>query len=85
MFGKLDGYKEKSEPQSYLERKIIYVTTYLYSLMIKMGLPWWLSSEKSTCSATDLGSIPGSGKSPGGVYGNPLKYSCLENPMDRGA
>ena len=33
----------------------------------------------------DLGSIPGLGKSPGGGHGNPLQYSCLENPMDRGA
>ena len=33
----------------------------------------------------DLGSIPGSGRSPGGGHGNPLQYSRLENPMDRGA
>ena len=33
----------------------------------------------------DVGSIPGLGRSPGGGQGNPLKYSCLENPMDRGA
>ena len=33
----------------------------------------------------DVGSIPGSGKSPGEGNGNPLQYSCLENPMDRGA
>ena len=33
----------------------------------------------------DTGSIPGSGRSPGGGHGNPLQYSCLENPMDRGA
>ena len=33
----------------------------------------------------DMGSVPGSGRSPGGGHGNPLKYSCLENPMDRGA
>ena len=33
----------------------------------------------------DLGSVPGSGRSPGGGHGNPLQYSCLENPMDRGA
>ena len=33
----------------------------------------------------DAGSISGSGKSPGGGHGNPLQYSCLENPMDRGA
>ena len=33
----------------------------------------------------DSGLIPGSGRSPGGWHGNPLQYSCLENPMDRGA
>ena len=33
----------------------------------------------------DMGSIPGSGRSPGGGHGNPLWYTCLENPMDRGA
>ena len=33
----------------------------------------------------DVGLIPGSGRSPGGGHGNPLQYSCLENPMDRGA
>jgi len=33
----------------------------------------------------DMGSIPGLGRSPGGGNGNPLQYSCLENPMDRGA
>ena len=33
----------------------------------------------------DAGSIPGSGRSPGGGHVNPLQYSCLENPMDRGA
>ena len=33
----------------------------------------------------DTGSIPGSGKYPGGEHGNPLQYSCLENPKDRGA
>ena len=34
---------------------------------------------------TDSDSIPGWGRSPGGGHGNPLQYSCLENPMDRGA
>ena len=33
----------------------------------------------------DMGSIPGSGRSPGGGHGNPLQHSCLENPMARGA
>jgi len=41
--------------------------------------------KKSACSAGDLGSIPGLGSSPGDGNGNPLQYSCLKNPMDRGA
>ena len=41
--------------------------------------------KESACNAGDLGSIPGSGRSPGEGNGNPLQYSCLENPMDRGA
>ena len=39
----------------------------------------------SACNAGDLGLIPGSGRSPEERNGNPLQYSCLENPMDRGA
>ena len=45
----------------------------------------WLHGEEPTCSAGDLGSIPGSGRSPGEGHGNPLQYSCLGNSMDRGA
>ena len=41
--------------------------------------------EESTCNARDPGSIPESGKSSGEGTGNPLQYSLLENPMDRGA
>ena len=36
-------------------------------------------------NAGDAGSVPGSGRSPGEGNGNPLQYSCMENPMDRGA
>ena len=39
--------------------------------------------KESACNAEDLGWIPGSGRSPGKGNGNPLQYSCLENPMDR--
>ena len=52
------------------------------------GLPQWLSSKESICNAgdaVDSGSIPGLGRSPGEGNGNPLQYSCLENPTDRGA
>ena len=48
-------------------------------------LPWWLSGKESTCNAGNTGLIPGLGRSPGEGNGNPLQYSCLENPMDRGA
>ena len=48
-------------------------------------LPWWLSGKESACSAGDMGSIPGLGRFPGEGNGYPLQYSCLENPMDRGA
>ena len=38
-----------------------------------------------SANAGDMGSVPGSGRSPGGGKGNPLQYFCLGNPMDRGA
>ena len=41
--------------------------------------------KASACNAGDLGLIPGLGRFPGEENGNPLQYSCLENPMDRGA
>ena len=40
---------------------------------------------ESACNAGDIGSVPGLGRSPGVGNGNPLQYSCLENPKDRGA
>ena len=52
------------------------------------GFPGGSVGKESTCSVGDTAdacSIPGLGRSPGGGCGNPLKYSCLENPMDRGA
>ena len=45
-----------------------------------LGLPWWPDSKESSCNIGDLGLIPGLGRSPGGGHGNPLQYSCLENP-----
>ena len=52
------------------------------------GFPDGTSGREPACNARDArdsGSIPGSGRSPGGCNGNPLKYSCLENPINRGA
>ena len=47
--------------------------------------PGGSDGKESACSAGDLDSIPGLGRSPGEGHGNPLQYSCLETPMDRGA
>ena len=45
-----------------------------------MGFPGRSDGKQSACNAGNLGSIPGLGRSPGGGHGNPLQYSCLENP-----
>ena len=50
-----------------------------------MDFPGGSEGKASACNAGDLGSIPGPGRSPGEGNGNPLQYSCLENPMDREA
>ena len=65
----------------------------LYSIIfhgftLNPGFPGGSDGKASTCNAGDLGSIPRSGRAPGEGNGNPLhplQYSCLENPMDRGA
>ena len=49
------------------------------------GFPGGSEVKASACNAGDLGSIPGSVRSPGEGNGNPLQDSCLENPMDGGA
>ena len=49
-----------------------------------MDLPACLSGKESTCNGRDGDLIPGPGRSPGEGYGNPLQYSCLGSPMDRG-
>ena len=56
--------------------------------MFDFGLPLWFNSKESACNAQatgDVDSIPWLGGSLGGGHGNPLQYSCLENPIDRGA
>ena len=53
--------------------------------LVVMGFPGGSDGKESSSNAGDLGSIPGSGRSPGKGNGNPLRYSYLENPMDRGA
>ena len=50
--------------------------------MVAWGFPGGSEVKASACNAGDLGSIPGSGRYPGEGNGNPLQYSCLENPTD---
>ena len=59
--------------------------THIYIYMYVLGLPGGSDGKESTCNEGDLGSIPGLGRCPEGGHGNSLQYSCLENPMDRGA
>ena len=58
---------------------IFIIVLYLF------GFPGGSDGKASACTVGDLGLIPGSGRSPGEGNGNPLQYSCLENPRDRGA
>ena len=53
--------------------------------MSLLGLPGGSVVKNPPANVGDVGLIPGSGRSPGGGNGNPLQYSCLENPMERGA
>ena len=68
----LSGCSRPSHPTGNLSRHIV-------------GFPDGSDGKEAACSAGELGSIPGSGRSPRGGHGNPLQYSSLENSMDRGA
>ena len=71
---------------------LIYIESY-YDLFVicdinticLLGFLGGSNGKESACNAGDLGLIPGVGRSPRGVHGNPLKDSCMENHMDRGA
>ena len=85
--------------QHHIVHKSPYFTTTTFSFLSRFwydvffcqmytiwwGSPKWLSGIESTCQARDMGLIPGSRRSPGEGNGNPLHYSCLENPIDREA
>ena len=53
---------------------------HLYLGIVEGNFPGGSVSKESACNVEDLGLIPGLGRSPGGGHGNPLQYSCLENP-----
>ena len=72
----------------FLPSRLSSVSRILSTYILRMGLPLWLSGKESASSSGatgDLGLIPRSGRSLGGGHNNPLQYSYLENPMDRGA
>ena len=70
---------------SYGWRIYMYIYMYIYFLWGFPGGPNGKNLPANTRDLRDVGWIPGLGRSPGGGYGNPLRYSCLENPMDKGA
>ena len=57
----------------------------IWIIYLKISFLLASDGKESTCHAGDPGLIPGLGRSPGGGHDNPLQYSCLENPMVRGA
>ena len=57
----------------------------VWNIRLTVGFPGGSEVKPSAWHAGDLGPIPGSGRSPGEGNGNPLQYSCLENPMEGGA
>ena len=63
--------------------KLSLSATFFYTALLLLGSPGGSDGEESACNAGDMGSIPGLGRSPGGGNGNPLRYSCLENSMER--
>ena len=56
----------------------------LYLFIVKLDFPGVSDGKESACNAGELGVIPWLGRFPGGGNSNPLQYSCLENPRDRG-
>ena len=73
---------------NYCERRDINITELFKILLNNFALCSGTISKEPVCQCrrhNETGLIPQSGRSPGGGLGNPLQYSCLENPMDRGA
>ena len=63
----------------------IHTHTHIYIYISFPGGSWVKNPPANVGDVRDASSVPGSERSPEGGHGNPLQYSCLENPMDRGA
>ena len=78
-------------PPAMQETSVIFLVTKFPWRRDRLPIPVFLGfcggsdGKESACNAGDLGSIPRLGRSPGVGHGNPLQYSCLGKPMDRGA
>ena len=70
--------------RDWAEKGLLKLVFWFFFLSVFMGFPGGSVDKESACRVGDLGSIPGSGISPGEGNGNSLQYSCLENPMDQG-
>ena len=84
-----EGETEHTANESYNLTSLLFehIDFFLYSFVIcrsatLIGKTHGSDGKESTCDAGDLGSNPGSGRSPGGGHGNPIQYSHLENSMD---
>ena len=80
----LDSGTQYSDPMS-VHFKVSIMTSIVVICHHTSCFPGGADVKESACSIGDLGLIPGSGRSPGERNGNPLQYSCLGIPMDRGA
>ena len=84
------GWSVGSAPQVYSGSVVVLAARAgcsheLVTVIITVGFLGGSVVKNPPVNAGDVGSVPGEGRSPGGGNGNPLQYSCLENPMDRGA
>ena len=81
----LSGTKDTGCYRGVLGNSYHHYNFFCSPLHSKCAFPGGSNGKGSACNARDLGLIPGLGRSPGEGNGNPLQYSCLENPTDREA
>ena len=80
-----DSQSDVLRPQNWGSWGQGWWSVFSQALQTLLGFPGGLAGKESACNAGDLGLISGLGRSSRGGDGNPLQYSCLENPMDRDA
>ena len=80
----LVDYSPRSHTESDTTEQLTHTHTHTHTHTLII-FPGGSAGKESACNAGDPGLIPGLGRSPGAGNGNPLQYSCLENPMDREA